>query len=314
MIPAHAPFMNTALRAPAAAMGSTLLGLGLLLLLSNATPTYATARALAIGLNTVSPAAYGEALPDLRVCEADARAMLDIAQKQEFDECTSLLGPKATVAAVRAALKRAATITGPKDLFVISYSGHGSLAEDESGDEQYDQTWCLYDGQIIDDELAQAWAAFPEGARIVVISDSCHSGSIIKVNTPQSASSQPWLEKGVPAELQKRLTAQWGAPWRLLPPSTTTLQKVKAAVLSLSACQDYAKAYVLTGHDHSLFTRHLLAVWDKGAFMGSHAVFHNRIHPLVKTEAQTSQLNQETNKLPLGKNTAVLEAQRPWTK
>ncbi len=228
MTPPPTPCVIAARRVPAVSLCGALMGL---LLLSTAPIAHAAARALAIGLNTVSPAAYGEELPDLRVCEADARAMLDIAKNQQFDECTALLGKQATLEAVRAALKKACSVTGPRDLFVISYSGHGSLAEDESGDEQYDQTWCLYDGQLIDDELAQIWAAFPEGARIVVISDSCHSGSIIKVNNPQAASDLPWNEKGIPAELQKRLTAQWGAPWRKLPPSTTTLQKVKAAVL-----------------------------------------------------------------------------------
>ena len=40
-----------------------------------------------------------------------------------------------------------------------------------SGDEpdHRDETWCLYDGEIIDDELLDLWSGFGKGVRILVI-------------------------------------------------------------------------------------------------------------------------------------------------
>ena len=39
----------------------------------------------------------------------------------------------------------------------------------------FDETGCLYDGELIDDELYAALANFAAGVRIFVLSDSCHS-------------------------------------------------------------------------------------------------------------------------------------------
>ena len=44
-----------------------------------------------------------------------------------------------------------------------------------------DETWCLYDGELVDDELFGEWAGFAANVRVVVLSDSCHSGTVTKV-------------------------------------------------------------------------------------------------------------------------------------
>ena len=68
------------------------------------------------------------------------------------------------------------------DLFLLTYSGHGSQVPDKNGDEpdQLDETWVLYDRQLVDDELYSLWAKFRPGVRIFVLSDSCHSGSAVR--------------------------------------------------------------------------------------------------------------------------------------
>ena len=44
-----------------------------------------------------------------------------------------------------------------------------------------DETWCIYsDRQLVDDELYSLWAQFAAGVRIFVLSDSCHSGTVLK--------------------------------------------------------------------------------------------------------------------------------------
>jgi hypothetical protein len=62
------------------------------------------------------------------------------------------------------------------------YSGHGNQVPDLDGEEpdKLDETWCLYDGQMIDDELYRMYGALAEGVRVLILSDSCHSGTVAK--------------------------------------------------------------------------------------------------------------------------------------
>ena len=57
-----------------------------------------------------------------------------------------------------------------------------------SGEEEdkKDETWCLYDGELIDDEVFIELAQFAEGVRIIVLSDSCHSGSVVRARVPET--------------------------------------------------------------------------------------------------------------------------------
>ena len=81
---------------------------------------------------------------------------------------TVLLTRKAKRKAVLTQLRKAAKALKAGDLFFLSYSGHGGQVPDSSGDEpdRNDETWCLFDGQLLDDELRDLWAEFPAGARI----------------------------------------------------------------------------------------------------------------------------------------------------
>ena len=53
--------------------------------------------------------------------------------------------------------------------------------KDES--DNFDETWCLFDGMFLDDEAYGLWSRFREGVRILVLLDCCHSGSAIR-NAP----------------------------------------------------------------------------------------------------------------------------------
>src|SRR3954451_18518769 len=104
------------------------------------------------GLNGVSAAAYGGWDGPLAACEFDANDMAAIAKSKGMDS-TVLLTKKATRAAALGALKSAAKTLKAGDLLFLTYSGHGGQVPDVNGDEddKRDETWCLYDGQVIDD-------------------------------------------------------------------------------------------------------------------------------------------------------------------
>ena len=134
---------------------------------------------LHIGVNSVNPDHYGGWSGPLNACEADAEDMMSLAENGNYESRILLTG-EATRQAVIDAIKQAAEKLSDGDIFLLTYSGHGGQVADVNGDEQdlNDETWCLYDGQLIDDELHNCWSLFQRGVRVFVLSDSCHSGSV----------------------------------------------------------------------------------------------------------------------------------------
>ena len=61
------------------------------------------------------------------------------------------------------------------------------VADDGSGDvtadknDQLDETWCLYDCMLVDDELCAMSSRFSVSVRIFVLSDICYSGTVTKM-------------------------------------------------------------------------------------------------------------------------------------
>ena len=144
--------------------------------------------ALVIGLNEVDPGHYDGWDGALNVCEADANKIVSYLRKKKFGLVTRLLTKEATRANVISALDKMATDAKPGDLVAIYYSGHGgneipdfNKDEDDPWSDRFDETWCLYDAQLIDDELYYQWKKFKKGVRIIVMSDSCFSGDIAKL-------------------------------------------------------------------------------------------------------------------------------------
>jgi hypothetical protein len=86
-------------------------------------------------------------------------------------------------------------------MLLLTYSGHGGSLLDANQDETnnfgsmdgFDETWCLYDRQLIDDELYDCFSKFKAGVRILIFSDSCHSGSVSRAPVPvtNTAASDP---------------------------------------------------------------------------------------------------------------------------
>ena len=109
---------------------------------------------LSIGLNAVDPKHYGDWSGELNACEADAAEMSALAKSQGFRP-TVLLTRRATRARVQAELGKAARQLAAGDIFMLSYSGHGGQLPDLNRDEPdaQDETWCLFDGELVDDEL-----------------------------------------------------------------------------------------------------------------------------------------------------------------
>jgi len=124
----------------------------------------------------------------------------DISPQQDFADATQVI----------AGLDQAAKDLATGDIFFLTYSGHGGQLPDKNGDEPdgQDETWCLYDGQLVDDELYAKWAKFKPGVRIFVLSDSCHSGSVVKLAFYQGTVLAGGVSPTEPNEVRYRRSGQ----------------------------------------------------------------------------------------------------------
>ncbi|MBA4175901.1 MAG: peptidase C14 [Leptothrix sp. (in: Bacteria)] len=296
-------------------------------------PAAPRALSLHLGLNTVSAAAYEGWEGPLAACEFDANDMAAIARSKGMKP-TVLLTKKATRAALLAAMRSAARALKAGDLFFLSFSGHGGQVPDANRDERdgKDETWCLHDGQLIDDELYFELSRFASGVRVLVLSDSCHSGSVTRERTPpppppgQRAKLMPEAvgrrvydaHKAMYDKLQAEVAKAARAAKAVVDPdaalaqvavvgpalqATTLVGPFRPAVLLISGCQDNQTS--MDGENNGAFTEKLLRVWNHGKFTGNHVSFHARIRAALPA-------SQSPNLFTLGPAAAFAQ-QTPFT-
>jgi metacaspase-1 len=269
-------------------------------------------RALNIGLNAVDPNHYGGWSGELNACEADAEDMATIGHFK----ATKLLTKAATRKRVISEITKAAKALKSGEIFFLTYSGHGGQLPDKNSDEtdNLDETWCLYDGELVDDELYLLLGQFAKGVRILVLSDSCHSGTVTKqayyAGTPitRSANGQGEIRfRNMPSDAALQTYRQNRAFYDKIltnPKLTKAQQSVRASTLLISGCQDNQLSQ--DGDFNGLFTANLLRVWNDGKFKGNYKSFHkaivNRMPP-----------SQTPNLFKIGEANTAFDAQMPFT-
>jgi hypothetical protein len=114
-------------------------------------------------------------------CVVDADNMQSLLNQKRF-VITKLLNEQATTESILKTINDAASRLVDGDLFVFFFVGHGDQVPDKNGDEndKKDEALAAYDRPIIDDELPPIWAKFRPGVRILMISDTCNSGTIFR--------------------------------------------------------------------------------------------------------------------------------------
>ena len=268
----------------------------------------AQAQSLHIGLNAVDPSAYDGWDGTLNACEADAGGMLAIAKSQGYAACRSLLTKDATAANVLASIKAVASELQSGDLFLLTYSGHGGRVPDpENAGKQVD-TWALYDRMLISHELYRAWSDFSAGVRIFVTSDSCHSGTVIRlVPNLKGHSAHYGKSRAVPrAVAAHAYTAHQAMYDQLARQNPRSLQdQIGVPVLLISGCQDDQES--TDGDTNGLFTSELLAVWSGGKFSGNYAKFYEDI-----LKAMPDLNTQKPNYFALGPTPDVWQKDKPF--
>jgi len=264
---------------------------------------------LHIGVNDVDPDHYNGWSGPLKACENDADDMHRLAVDQGFD-ATVLKTAAATRAGVTGHIEKAAGVLESGDFFLLTYAGHGGQLKDVDGDEEdlKDETWCLFDGQLLDDELNVLWAQFAGGVRILLLSDSCHSGSVSKgmsagtkaIADDDDGGTYRFMPRKAAVDTFKK-NRQFYASLQLDLPDPRP--SISATVRLISGCQDNQRSGESQGN--GLFTRALTTLWEGGKFEGD----YDRLHRLI-CEALPDR--QQPNQLVLGTPNPDYDRQRPF--
>lgn len=290
----------------------------------------ATGMAIHIGLDNLDPDAYAGWDGALAACENDASSMEELARSVGYRTQT-LLTSDARAETVFGAIQDAAVSLKRGDICLITYAGHGGQFADLNGDEEQDrldETWLLYDREVLDDEIRVALSAFHAGVRVVVLSDSCHSGTVTRAQYERMLDTSsvrhayervaPWLLsrsgianrglrlRGAPADIQKKVLDAHRALYEGIRASTPKREEtsVAASAILISGCQDNQESAEENGH--GVFTAALLEHWGRGAFSGDyHALRDAILRDLPPT--------QSPNLFTTGTPWVAFEKQVPFT-
>jgi hypothetical protein len=206
---------------------------------------------------------------------------------------------------------------------MLTYSGHGGQLPDLNGDEPdgQDETWCLFDSELVDDEIYATLSSFSPGVRVLVLSDSCHSGTVVKLAYLSAA------PEDTPAlRMARGFSPDRPSRFRAMPPqvalrtyqANTSLYDpilkdkrlvdardgVKASALLISGCQDNQLS--ADGTFNGLFTGTLRRVWNGGKFKRGYRRFHQEILTRMPPD-------QSPNYFIVGTSDPAFERQTPFT-
>jgi hypothetical protein len=279
---------------------------------------------LHLGLNKVDRNFYGSDCP-LSGCHRDAEDMMSLALDAGYQPIAKLLDDAATTTALASHLEFAAKDLKAGDIFLLSYSGHGGQLADYSGDEAdgMDETWCLYDREFLDDELYAAWRQFRDGVRILVVSDSCHSGSVIKqmpfglVRTAAADALEGVRMRSLPESAAQHVARNHRSLYRSISSQAAAAAggdierrarsreidaPLACTVRLLSACQDNQLAADFASN--GLFTMQLILALDRG-YHGDYAQF-------VKALSAKMPTTQSPQHYVVGRADPAYDAQQPF--
>ncbi len=162
-------------------------------------------KALCVGINN-----YPGFNNDLRGCVNDANDWAAILENAGF-EVAKILDDQATKQKILTSLEALIVNASAGDEIVFTYSGHGTQVADYSGDEidGYDEALYVYDGSIVDDELREILQKTPQDVHVVVIADSCFSGTVTRALDSGTARPRFVKTEDIPAtaSLKKHLLA-----------------------------------------------------------------------------------------------------------
>jgi hypothetical protein len=198
-------------------------------------------------------------------------------------------------------IDRAANMLTAGSMFVFYYGGHGGQMPDRDGDEPsgQDQYLCTYDGAVCDDELGPRWLNFQAGVNLLIITDSCHSGSVVR--NIKKANTVP-LSIGLKAMVPKKRGTRGG---------TGNIPGLKADLIHFAGCLDQQRAW--GSNDSGYLTSGLLQAWQENR-NGSYNAWFDRAQQLARdAAARSAGQAQDPQMTTYGPNKDSIGGQAPFT-
>lgn len=160
-----------------------------------------------------------------------------------------LVEAQATKALITSSMLVMASSLEAGDVGVITYSGHGTWVPDLNGDEpdRKDEAFCPIDmgddgaNLLIDDEINMILSTRAHGSRIVLITDSCHSGTVFRFFSPKGTAARK-VRYLPPAHFAKS-SPMIAAVNRLGPEGVKPSDTAVPGVLHYSGCKDREYSY-----------------------------------------------------------------------
>lgn len=214
-----------------------------------------TKYAMCVGINN-----YPGTENDLSGCVNDAEDWAQELARRRF-EVVRLLDASATKAAITEGLRSMLDHARKGDVVVFTYSGHGTWVPDQDGDEpdHRDEALCPYDiakGPLVDDELHEILGDRERGVRAIMVSDSCHSGTVVKF---APSPGEPRKTRFLSPEYYREFHQQRGTSLRELTrlERAPRVGKPRGTALLLAGCRDWEYSYDATfgGRPNGAFTR-----------------------------------------------------------
>jgi hypothetical protein len=247
-----------------------------------------SAKALLVGLNQVNPDAYNGWTGESGCwgCENDVDNVADMLRPLRY-QIETLKTSEATAENILNALNAAASQLVNGDIFVFHFSGHGGQQPSLNGDELdgQDETLVAYDREIVDDELDQIWLKMKPGVRIVMLSDSCNSGT------------------------NYRRRGTFGRPSPFIPITKPAIrQNMKAQLIHMGGCRD---GFSSMGYQEGgAFTIAVCECWQNGSFQGNYNDFYSKVFKKLEQDSNTPQQPQYNEYGPISTD---FKDQTPFT-
>jgi len=194
--------------------------------------------AICVGLTRVDPEHYDGWRGLCPGCDRDAGGIATLCHDEGYDGLWVLLDEAASKGGLKAAFLSAVDAgLGADDLLLLYFSGHGGQQPDVDGDEwdHRDETLCLFDGELVDDRIAEYLALLPDQVRVFFVSDSCNSGTNFRGMR---------RSRSTPVALRPSIEP-----------------KLRARVLHFGGCTDGRSSY--GDDDGGEFTNALLTTWGR---------------------------------------------------
>lgn len=216
---------------------------------------------------------------DLSVCVADANALADLFHGRIYTNgrVTSQL----FLTAVGLLVQAVPAWRGPTDYGILTYSGHGTYLPDDNRDEPDGRDECLVMANLEplrDDAVRRALAPRKPEARLILITDSCFSGTVFRLlQQPGDPHRVRFMPPGNLGQSRPHLRAQ-----------ASPKQPPLAGVVHISACSDFEFAY--EGEGNGVLTGALVEAYDRNLTIGGWFAAAEKI---VKASGypQTPQIN-----------------------